>query len=198
MANGDAKRDAILTAAMDVFANYGFKKTTVGDIIRAAGVSRATVYKHFADKGEIFDAVVRREMLEMLAEDRRVIAGEKTTRDRLRAVISTHAEQIRKKINLLRVTKERFAEIVPHTGERLRRMTAEATQLFADILQQGIDEGEIEVEDVETAAITMFYAVKGVFMGAVMDVWDADRELVIDSLVDLLMDGLRPRRESDA
>lgn len=193
MTNGDAKRDAILTAAMEVFASYGFKKTTVGDIIRAAGVSRATVYKHFADKDEIFDAVVEREMREMLTEDRRVVAEESTTRDRLRVLITTHAELIRKKVNLLRVTKERFAEIVPHTRERLQKMTEEATALFEEIIQQGVDDGEITVDDVRLTAVTMLCAVKGVFMSAVIDAWEEDREVVIDRMVDLLMDGLRSR-----
>ena len=196
MSNGDAKRNAILSAAMEVFAAYGLRKTTVGDVIRTAGVSRATVYKHFADKDEIFDAVVEREMREMLAEDRRAMAGEATTRDRLRAVISTHAELIRKKVNLLRVTKERYAEIVPHAREQMQKMTAEATALFADILQLGVDEGEIAVDDVERAAVTILYVVKGIFMGAVMDVWDADRDVLIDDMVDLIMNGLRPREET--
>lgn len=193
MANGDAKRDTILTAAMEVFANYGFKKTTVGDIIRAAGVSRATVYKHFGDKDEIFDAVVEREIREMLAEDRRVLAGKTTTRERLKAVITVHADMIRTKVNVLRVTKERFAEIVPHTRERMEHMTAEATALFEDIIQQGVESGEIEVEDVRLTAIALLCAVKGVFMSAVMDAWDAERDVIIERMVDMLVDGLKPR-----
>lgn len=195
MPNGDAKRDAILSAAMEVFASYGLKKTTVGDIIRAAGVSRATVYKHFADKGEIFDAVVEREIREMLAADRRAVSDETSTEGRLRAAVATHAELIRKKINLLRVTKERFGEIVPHTKARTQKMRAEATELFADIIRQGVEEGDIVVDDVEQAAVTMLYAVQGIFMGAVMDVWDADRDELIDRMVELLMNGLRPREE---
>ena len=102
----------------------------------------------------------------------------------------------RKKVNLLRVTKERFAEIVPHTREWMQKMTTEATALFADILQQGVDDGEIVVGDVEQAATTILYAVKGIFLAAVMDAWDADREDVIDDMVDMLMNGLRPREET--
>ncbi len=195
MAHGDAKRDAILTAAMEVFARYGLKKTTVGDIIRAAGVSRATIYKHFADKAEIFDAVVGREMSEMLAENRRAMEQETTTRDRLRAVITTHAELVRRKVNLLRVTKDRFAEIVPHTQERVREMTVVSTALFEEIIQQGVDDGEIEVDDVKLTAIAAFCAAKGIFMNAVVDVWEADRDVIVDRMVDMLMDGLRPREE---
>ncbi len=195
MSNDDPKRDAILTAAIEVFARYGLRKTTMGDIIREAGVSRATVYKHFADKDDIFDAVVRREMLEMLAEDLLAVERETTTRGRLRAAITTHSELIRKKVNLLRLTKERFAEIVPHSGERMRQLTEEATALFAGILRRGVEDGDIAVDDSNLAAITMLYACKGIFMAAVMDLWDEDRDVIIESLLDMLMDGLRPREE---
>ncbi len=198
MSRDDAKRDDILTAAIEVFARYGLKKTTVGDIIRAAGVSRATVYKHFADKGEIFEAVVAREIGEMLAEDRRAVARETTTRARLRAAITTHSELTRKKVNLLRVTRERFAEFVPHSAEQMRKVTQEAAALFADIIQRGVDDGEIAVDDVDLAGLTVLYAVKGIFMGAVMDSWDEDPDIVVDCMLDMLMDGLRPRGETAA
>ena len=80
----------------------------------------------------------------------------------------------------------------------MQAMTAEATALFAEILQLGVDEGEIVVDDVERSAVTMLYVVKGIFMGAVMDAWDADREDLIDDTVDLIMNGLRPREGGDA
>ena len=195
---GDPKRLMILRAATEVFASYGFRKTTVGDIIRAAGVSRATVYKHFSDKAGIFDAVIRREILEMLAEDRLALEGETTTRGRLRAVIMTHSELIRKKINLLRFTRERYAEVVPHSLEPVRELTTEAMALFVDILQQGVADGEVVVDDVESVALTMLYALKGISMTAVLDAWEDDREKVIDCMLDLFMDGLRPRTEGAA
>ncbi len=196
MAELDAKRDAILTAAMEVFANYGFRKTTMGDIIRAAGVSRATVYKYFGDKAEIFDSVVEREIGEMLAADRLAVEQAGTTRERLQAMVTTHAELIRKKINVLRVTKERFAEVVPHSASRIRMLTNEATALLVDIIEQGVRDGELSVEDAELTAKTMLYAFKGVFLSAMMDMWDADREQVVDRMVEMLMDGMRPRMES--
>ena len=46
-------RVAILAAAETIFARYGFRKTTVDDIAKEAGLSRATVYLYFASKEEI-------------------------------------------------------------------------------------------------------------------------------------------------
>jgi AcrR family transcriptional regulator len=49
---------AILEAAKGVFLRYGFKKTSMDDLARAAGLSRQGLYLHFATKDELFKAAV--------------------------------------------------------------------------------------------------------------------------------------------
>lgn len=49
---------AILEAAFGVFTSYGYKRSTMDDIARAAGMSRPALYQHFANKQAIFRAYV--------------------------------------------------------------------------------------------------------------------------------------------
>jgi AcrR family transcriptional regulator len=51
---GDTRREALLEAAVVVFARYGFRKTSMDEVARAAGVSRQGLYLLFADKEELF------------------------------------------------------------------------------------------------------------------------------------------------
>ncbi|WP_326551812.1 TetR/AcrR family transcriptional regulator [Micromonospora sp. NBC_01813] len=55
-----ARRDAIADAAIDVFIRYGFKKTSMDDLARAADISRQGLYLHFKTKEELFIAAVER------------------------------------------------------------------------------------------------------------------------------------------
>ncbi|MGD0672313.1 MAG: TetR family transcriptional regulator [Candidatus Binatus sp.] len=48
----------LIDAAMDLFASYGYRGTSLARIARAAGVTKGALYWHFADKGEFFIAVV--------------------------------------------------------------------------------------------------------------------------------------------
>lgn len=50
------RRAAILDAAAGVFLRYGFKKTSMDDLARAAGLSRQGLYLHFPTKEAIFKA----------------------------------------------------------------------------------------------------------------------------------------------
>jgi AcrR family transcriptional regulator len=53
-----ARRAAILEAAIGVFLRYGFKKTSMDDLARAAGLSRQGLYLHFATKEALFKEAV--------------------------------------------------------------------------------------------------------------------------------------------
>lgn len=54
-----AKRAAIARAALDLFVRDGYERTSVDAIAAAAGVSKRTVYSHYADKERLFMAVVQ-------------------------------------------------------------------------------------------------------------------------------------------
>ncbi len=49
-----AKQNAVFDAAADVFAQYGFKRTTMNDIAQAAGISRPALYLMFDNKEHLF------------------------------------------------------------------------------------------------------------------------------------------------
>ncbi|WP_375157631.1 helix-turn-helix domain-containing protein [Bradyrhizobium sp. RDT46] len=56
MEESDRKAGAILDAALPVFVRHGFRKTSMADIARAAGISRAALYLSFGSKEELFRA----------------------------------------------------------------------------------------------------------------------------------------------
>ena len=55
----ERKRAAITTAALRLFERDGFARTSVDAIAAEAGVSKRTIYNHYADKESLFLAVVR-------------------------------------------------------------------------------------------------------------------------------------------
>jgi len=59
-AEAEQTREAILTAAVEVFLERGVTRATLDEIARAARVTRGAIYWHFRDKLEIFLALERR------------------------------------------------------------------------------------------------------------------------------------------
>jgi AcrR family transcriptional regulator len=70
-----ADSDVVLDAAAGCYLRLGVSKTTAADIARAAGMSRATLYRRFGSHESIFMAVLERESAAMAAEAAGHLAG---------------------------------------------------------------------------------------------------------------------------
>src|SRR4029077_15350321 len=53
-----SKPNAIVLAALELFTRYGYRKTSIDDIARAAQVAKRTVYLHFENKAAVFLAIL--------------------------------------------------------------------------------------------------------------------------------------------
>jgi AcrR family transcriptional regulator len=56
--SGSAKPNAIVLAGLQLFTQYGYRKTSIDDISRAAQVAKRTVYLHFENKAAVFLAIL--------------------------------------------------------------------------------------------------------------------------------------------
>lgn len=63
-----ARRAEILDAALNLFGRYGYRRTSIDDIAREAGIAKGTVYLSFASKDEVFLAVSQALVERMFAE----------------------------------------------------------------------------------------------------------------------------------
>ena len=70
-ANIDPRQKAILDSAWRAFSTYGFRKTSMDDIARGAGMSRPAVYLHYKNKEAIF-----RRLVELFYEEKSAAVAE--------------------------------------------------------------------------------------------------------------------------
>jgi AcrR family transcriptional regulator len=78
------RRELVLAAALDTFVHYGYRKTSMEDVARAAAISRPGLYLLFGSKQELFSAAVTQALDRSLAAVSEVLAGTtRPLRDRL-------------------------------------------------------------------------------------------------------------------
>jgi AcrR family transcriptional regulator len=70
------RADRILDAAAELVGRWGYKKTTVDDIARQAGVAKGTIYLHWKTREDLFIALRRREDLKLAEDIRQRIAND--------------------------------------------------------------------------------------------------------------------------
>ena len=64
------KDNKIISAAYDSFIRYGVKRTTMGDVAQAAGVSRPTLYASYPNKEELLGGVIRQRYTDLIRKIR--------------------------------------------------------------------------------------------------------------------------------
>src|SRR5882762_7823793 len=94
------KRDAILRAAIDVFAERGFFNAQVADVARAAGVAAGTVYLYFRGKDDLLVSIFERTMRDGLARVRESVADTRDPAERLRRFARLHLTGLGRDRNL--------------------------------------------------------------------------------------------------
>src|SRR5256712_9926701 len=94
------KRDAILRAAIDVFAERGFFNAQVADVARAAGIAAGTVYLYFRSKDDLLVSIFERTMRDGLAEGRTAVAAVRDPVERLRRFARLHLARLGRGRNL--------------------------------------------------------------------------------------------------
>jgi AcrR family transcriptional regulator len=193
---GDVK-DAILDAMERLLARYGYRKTTVDDLAREAGIGKGSVYLHFPSKEEV-----------ALSSIDRVVAR---VRDRLRAVAGSGgpvADRLREMLRsrvLMRFDSvtaysqsldEMFASLRPAYMARRRSYFEAEAVLFAAVLSEGRRAGVFAFRDVHATAATLVVATNSLLPSGLSAAELGERTEVedrINRLADLLLHGLLQR-----
>ena len=89
-----AKGEAILRAAIEVFARRGYFGAQVADIARAAGVAAGTVYLYFKSKDDLLVSIFDKTMKEAREEGRAALQGVADPVERLRRIARLHLDRL--------------------------------------------------------------------------------------------------------
>jgi AcrR family transcriptional regulator len=120
-ADADLRRTRILEGALGVFLSYGFQRTTMDDIARAADISRPALYLHFRNKGDIYRALAQLLLSEALEAARQAMDTDAALDKRLHKAVGCV------------ILKMQDIEQSPHGADLLDMKSS----LAADIVAEG-------------------------------------------------------------
>ncbi|MBN2225835.1 MAG: TetR/AcrR family transcriptional regulator [candidate division Zixibacteria bacterium] len=187
------KQQLILQAARTMFSQYGLKKTTTDDIARDAHVSKATVYKYYRNKAEIFDDVVDMESRQLLEMIRSAIERETDVVGKFRAHLLTKMKRLNELIVVYRVTQKNWGEYWPHVEEARKRLIENEKEIVREILRYGVKSGELSVPNINLTAHIMVMSLKSIEFPWAIDGFNVSLSKYVDTMVNMMIDGLRKR-----
>ncbi|KRD72611.1 MULTISPECIES: TetR/AcrR family transcriptional regulator [unclassified Ensifer] len=145
----DQKITLILDAALPVFVRFGFRKTSMADIARAASISRASLYLSFSSKEELFRAGSVRAHAKALDEVAAVLASDGCAFDRIAKAMAVFQRELIAPFGGSADADELFAANVALAAD----ITLDARQKLLNLLTQTIlaaaQKGEIDLEPLQ-------------------------------------------------
>lgn len=143
----------IIEVAERLFRQIGFQKTTVADIARELQMSPANVYRFFAAKSEINEAVARRILGEIEASIRDVARGPGTASKKLGNFIAAIERLNAERFASDRKLHELFETAYNENWAILREHSEKVDQALAQIISHGMESGEFRPGDPALAAL---------------------------------------------
>lgn len=142
----------ILDAAERLFRHYGYSKTTVADVARDLGMSPANIYRFFASKVEIHQAICGRMLVTSYESAANICRQKIGASDRLRQFVHS---QYQLTLDTM-LDQQKVHEMVIVAIERdwhvIEKHIDSIHALIADVIREGIAAGEFVEQDPEVAS----------------------------------------------
>ena len=188
------KRDVILRAAIDVFADRGYFNAQVADVARAAGVAAGTVYLYFKSKDDLLVSIFERSMRDGLALGRAAVAGLDDPSERLRRLARGHLARLGADRNLAIV----FQVELRQSTKFMERFSSTLLRDYLGLIREAIADGQragVFRADLKAtaAAKLLFGALDEMATNWILSRRRYSLEADADPVVDLFLNGARAR-----
>ena len=154
----DERRPQIIEAAIQVFLRKGYRKASMPEIARQAGLSIGGVYWYFKSKDEIIAAILERTFDQDFSALTELLGAGAPTADRLRAFVDGYADSFEQWQWLNPIGMEFYGEAAH--DEKVRGVVLRYLERFrralATLIEQGIQRGEFRaVDPIDTANVLL-------------------------------------------
>lgn len=181
-------KEQILDTAEEVLRRYGPRKTTVVDVARALGVSHGTVYRHFATKAALHEAITTRWIDRVTQPLDKIVNKSTDSKKRLRQWFKMLMDI---KLQNAKEDPEMFMSYVLLAKQTSKEVISTHLDIMIQqvevILKDGVKEGVFEIKDCASTARTLFFATTRYHHPLHVKDWDDEHiEEDFDLLFDLL------------
>jgi len=152
-------RGQIVTAATEHFSRYGYEKTTVSDLAKAIGFSKAYIYKFFESKQAIGEMICSNCLREIEADIVAAIAGADSPTEKLRRMFKVSTASSLRLFFQDRKLYEIAASAATERWQSVMAYEERVQQLISDVVQQGRQSGDFERKTPLDETVTSIYLV---------------------------------------
>jgi AcrR family transcriptional regulator len=193
-----AERKAqILDAAKISFAERGFSKTRMADIAQRSGLSKGALYLYFESKDAIILSLLEKVFEPELRDLKSLLESDQSAQERLLIYANRAADDIQRMLDWMALTFEFI--VLAFRREPIKKFInaiyKKNLALLEELIQQGIDAGEFELDQAQDAAIAVGAIIEGTIILWLYDPDGIEIRGHINRNISLLLKGMRSTKE---
>jgi AcrR family transcriptional regulator len=185
------RRDEVVDIAAHLFAQHGYHRTTIDELVEATGLTRGGLYHYITGKHDLLTQIHRRFIEPLLEQAQQIASQDLSAEEALRRLgealmvdIATYTDQVTVFLHEWRIIQN------DPEWEDLRRSRKQFEGVIEQVLSRGVREGEFEVADVRLAVLAFLGMFNYSYQWYTPDGRLSARRLS-RSFMDILLDGIR-------
>lgn len=189
---GQARREQLLQAALELFAENGYEGTCTRHVAEHTGVTEAVLFKHFPTKQDLFEAVLERfgpgHLIRLPLEELSDLPLAEALARQVRAFLEASWEH-----RCLLHTLFHTARREPTAAAALKRQYDEVREAVRRLLMQRVERGEARPEMPEAAMQIIALSMRAFMMQSRRmsdEQWQADSEAFVSNLIAVVTHGI--------
>lgn len=188
---GTSKRERILRAAIDTFADHGYFNAKVQQIAKAAGVADGTIYLYFKGKEDLLITIFREHARSYIHSLERQLATVSGADQRLRVAMRHHLETLGADRALAVVSQVELRHSLKFLSLFSQQEVAEYLNVIRAIIEDGQKEGTFRRSvHPQLVAKSVFGVLDEMVTSWILSEKHYDLALQSDQLADLILEGL--------
>src|SRR4030042_1656860 len=193
------RKDRIMDAALQIFAEKGFQNATITEISKEAGVSEATIYEYFGTKEDLLCSIPEKISNETFDQSSKVLPFIKSVEGRMRATLLSYFQLYQSNphysalVLLQLMSNKRFRQTPAHAA--IRR----SAHRLLDCIREGIADGTFK-KDADA------YLIRSMLMGTIEHLFiqwhmqgrpKKEKNIMdmLDPFIEIVLDGIRAKKE---
>lgn len=185
-----SKEQLIIKTAQELFARFGFKKTTMDEIAQKAHIGKSTIYHYFESKEELFRTIVEKESHILFQKIEEAVSKAPGAQEKLRAYVITRMQHLKEMANFYSVLSEEYLEHYAFIEKVRQQDFQRETEMVRAILKEGVEAGIFYVEDIPLTGFAIITALKGLEYPFAVSVELPDIQKQVDILLKVLFNGV--------
>lgn len=157
----EKKRLLIIEAAVRRFGHFGIAKTTMSEIAADLSMSKALLYYYFPDKNHLCAAALEYVIEQSFTQSQPALHAIKDCREALLFVLDSRMDFVKNYYNLLEYSVGSPQQMPKEIMPVFAKARSIQTKLFADILQRGVETGQLQPMNADEVANILLYSIEG-------------------------------------